>query len=164
MEKATGTIPEANYKALKTITEKLKGHDIDWVLIGSTNLALQGVDVEVHDIDLITDQQGGERMAELLKEYITKPFEYSEKGPFRSYYSILDIHGIKAEIIAEMQYKLRSGEWSDKSRVAEKKMIEYQGLEVPVWDLKKEYEDYNLMGREEKAQKIKEFMDEGIKT
>jgi hypothetical protein len=159
MDKAIGTIPNTHYLALNTIIKKLKDHDVNWVLIGSANLALQGVDVEVHDIDLVTDQASGKKMAALLKEYITKPVEYSEKGPFRSYYGIMDVNGVKAEIIIELQHKLSTGKWSDKSRITEKEMLEYKGLAIPVMPLKIEYDAYKLMGREEKARKIKEFLD-----
>lgn len=43
-------ISSKNITALKTLHDKLSG--IDWRLIGSTNLALQGVDIETKDIDV----------------------------------------------------------------------------------------------------------------
>jgi hypothetical protein len=152
-------IPEQHFKALEIIVNTLKGTGIDWAVIGSTNLALQGVDVEVHDIDLLTDKTGACKASEAFKEYIVKPVEYKEKGSFKSYNGLFKIEGIDIEVIGEIQHKLPNGEWSKKSRIDDKLLITYHGLHIPLTPLRAEYEAYKSMGRLEKAEKIKQVLD-----
>jgi len=159
MEKAAGAIPETHYKALEIIIDKFKGHNIEWMVFGSANLALQGVNVEVHDIDLATDKESLEKAAELLKEYMTKPVNYREKGPFKSYNSAFKINGVDIELIYELQHKLRTGGWAETNQMPKKKIFEYKGLQIPLTPLEIEHQAYELMGRVEKARKVKEFLE-----
>ena len=50
----------ANYhfKVLEKIMNRLEDKPIIWVLTGSLGMALQGVPVQVHDIDIQTDKEG----------------------------------------------------------------------------------------------------------
>ena len=48
------------------------------ILSGSTSLALQQVDIEVHDIDIVTDKYEAIALENILKEYEIKEMEYSE--------------------------------------------------------------------------------------
>jgi hypothetical protein len=44
----------------KIVYNKLKDHKINFMIVGSTSLILQGIDVKANDIDIITDKKGAE--------------------------------------------------------------------------------------------------------
>lgn len=161
-------IPKNNIKTLKILVKKLSNKKINWAIIGSTNLALQGVDVTANDIDILTNKEGAFLIGKLLKEFTIKPIEYKESERFKSYYGLFEINNIKIEIMGDLQYKIPKGDlWSKKSRLSKKIIIKYQGLNIPVISLEQGYIAYSKMGRIEKANKIKEVLDKNsikIKT
>ena len=59
--------------ALKIIYKKLKKEKINWVLVGSINLALQGIKIRTKDIDILTDKKGAFKINKLFKEYEVEP-------------------------------------------------------------------------------------------
>jgi hypothetical protein len=71
--------------ALRIICDKLTQRDIRWVLMVSTSLALQGVNITPLDIDILTDKNGAYEINELLKSYEVQPVEYRQLRRLRSY-------------------------------------------------------------------------------
>jgi D-hexose-6-phosphate mutarotase len=74
---------------------------------GSLSLALQGIDVEPHDIDLLTDRQGAYRINAMLKKYEKKRVGYSETEKLSSYFGVFEIQGVKVEVMGD--YRERQG-------------------------------------------------------
>ena len=69
---------EAQYLAtLRKIYSCLKDGKVIWVITGSLGMALQGIDLEVHDIDIQTDQQGAFEIESKFPENIIEPVRYS---------------------------------------------------------------------------------------
>ena len=63
-------------ETLRWIVERLEAPTLpplDWALTGSTALALQGVDVVAHDIDLQTNAEDAYRAEDRLKEFVVTP-------------------------------------------------------------------------------------------
>jgi predicted nucleotidyltransferase len=54
-------------RVLKIISKKLENQKIKWVLVGSTSLALQGVNIKPKDIDILTDDEGVFKFNEIFK-------------------------------------------------------------------------------------------------
>jgi hypothetical protein len=152
-------IPENNLRALKLIADKLAGKQIIWALIGSTNLALQGVDVETHDIDLLTTKEGALEIAKLFKEYETEPVKYSESEYVKSYRGIFTIGGVRVDVAGDMQHKTSDGNWVSGTRLTKLITLKVRDFTLPAMDLKHEHQAYLSMGRIEKAKKIKEVLD-----
>lgn len=46
--------------------------DVSWAIDGSTSLALQGIDLNPHDIDILTDSMGAYRIQEAYRSSIIK--------------------------------------------------------------------------------------------
>ena len=92
-------IPENTFQALKIISEKLNGKGINWVLIGSTNHALQGVDVKPNDIDILTDKEGAYAIGEALKEYVIEEVHIKESETMKSHYGKFNINDVEVEIL-----------------------------------------------------------------
>lgn len=153
-------IPKNIIKALKVILEKLRNKNINWAIVGSTNLTLQGVDIEPHDIDILTDKEGAFSIGDVLKEYAVKPIQYKESDRFKSYYGLFKIQDVEVEIMGDLQSKIpKSSLWTETSRLSAKVFVKFQDLKIPVISLEQEYKAYSKMGRSQKAKKIKEALD-----
>jgi hypothetical protein len=55
--------------AIKIIHEKLEKNNIKWALIGSTNMAIQGIDVKPRDLDIIVQLKDLSKMQEIFSGY-----------------------------------------------------------------------------------------------
>jgi len=54
---------------LKIIAEKLDNANILWMLIGSTNLSLQGLDILPRDLDITITHKQIKKAREIFSEY-----------------------------------------------------------------------------------------------
>ncbi len=153
---------QALLRALDTISGRLRGKGVRWALIGSTSLALQGVDLEPEDIDILTDRVGAFRMGLLLKEFETKPISFGELDIFRSYFGKYEIHGVRVEVMGDLEI-CTDGEWVDIShRLESPGMVTARGMEIPVSPLEEQLEAYETIGRKKdqaKIEKIKQVLD-----
>ena len=146
---------------LKNICEKLSNTDIKWVVIGSLSLALQGVDVEPHDIDILTDKEGIYAINTLLKEYEVEGVTYEQSEFFCSYRSRYRIGNINIEVIAELEEK-HNGKWVSLSdRLEDQIYVNIDNLRVLISSLEKQLSSYEKSKRPQdvfKTQKIREFL------
>jgi hypothetical protein len=151
---------EARYfEVLGIILSRLKHLTHPWAVTGSLGLFLQGVEVDVHDIDLQSTKEGAFAIERALGEYKVHPVEYLESKKIRSFFGELGINGIKVEIMGDVQKDIGSG-WTPPSDLSA--WIHWEDvdeLSVPVLDLELEYEAYQILGREEKAEKIRNALD-----
>ncbi|MEK6822703.1 MAG: hypothetical protein AABY13_02650, partial [Nanoarchaeota archaeon] len=56
-------------QVIRIIHEKMRGNHIMWVLVGSTNLQLQGMHVAPRDLDIVIQHKDLEKVRELFSEY-----------------------------------------------------------------------------------------------
>lgn len=144
-------------QTLKLLCKNLQDSDVRWILAGSLSLALQGVDVEPNDIDIITDSQGAFRINEILKKYEKKKVEYSEIGRISSYFGIFEMQGVKVEVMGDYRERQRT-KWINLSkRLENPNIIEIDGTRVLVSRLEDQLASYRTMARPkdvEKARKI----------
>ena len=146
-------------EALKLIGQRLNNQGIKWMVVGGTSLALQGVDVESHDIDILTNEEGAFRIAELLKEYEVEPMRFKCSELFRSYLGEFEIKGVKVEVMGDLEAKM-GGKWV-RVEVIPHESVEVEGVEIPVPSLREQLKAYEMLGREkdkEKMQKIREVL------
>jgi len=94
-----GLLPAPLGRALMVVLDSLADCASPWALGGSTGSALQGVPVEPHDLDLLTDEPGAAVLATHLQEYLTTPITWSENGPYASFWGQAQINGVLVEII-----------------------------------------------------------------
>lgn len=59
--------------SLSAFLEIVEGKKIDWWLGGSAALAVRGINVVPHDIDLVTDESGALELGEILKDCLVEP-------------------------------------------------------------------------------------------
>jgi hypothetical protein len=116
-------------------------------------MRLQGVPVEVHDIDIQTNKQGAYAIEEALNGFVSQPVCFVESGNIRSHFGKLLMSGIAVEIMGDIQKRLESGNWEQPVDITLHRCWAVLGdLCIPVLDLTYEYEAYRKMGRVEKAE------------
>lgn len=130
------------------------------ILSGSTSLYLQGVDIEVHDVDIVTDEDGSKYLDDLLKDYCVKKMEYSSTEKYKSYFGIYEIDNVKVEIMGEFQYRLKNGDWSKPNHTNEIYNYKYNNEEIQVLKLEQELIEYENSGKTNTIIKIKEKLKE----
>jgi hypothetical protein len=153
-------------KALQVIATRLKGEDIRWVVITSCALALQGLDIQPEDIDILTDTTGHKKIDLILDEFkMTLP----QKSSYESVISNFLIEGRPVEVISN--FKVKSAK--DNHCYLADRLIEYShnielfDVEIPCLTLSKSIELYTWMGREKdeaKIIKIEHFLNQSSKS
>lgn len=152
-------------KTLKFIVSRLGNQKINWALSGSLGLALRGVKIKTHDIDIISNKKGAYKIARLLKNYEFKKLKFSRTGLFASYYGKAKINGMIVDIAGNLRKKLLDGTWTKDSSLRHKEFFNFQGIKIPVLSLEREYKTYfNNRSRKrlKTAQKIKEFLNNSL--
>jgi hypothetical protein len=112
-------------------------------LAGSLSLALQGINVEPHDIDVLTDRQGAFRINAMLKKYEKKAVEYAETEKVSSFFGIFEIQGVKVEVMGDYREK--------------PKIIEVDEIRIPVSSLEDQLVSYRRLKRTKDAEKIRKI-------
>jgi len=144
---------------LRVIYAHLADSKVIWVVTGSLGMALQGVKVEVHDIDLQTDPAGVYEIERLLSEFVTIPVRYVASERIRSHLGKLEINDVKVEIIGGVQKRLDDETWEEPVRVESyRRWVELEGMRIPVLSLAYEYQAYLRMGRIEKAEMLRRWL------
>jgi hypothetical protein len=149
---------------LQEIYKRLKTCNIPWAITGSFGMALQGMDMDVHDIDLQTDQRGAYEIESRFSAYVVTPVHYRSSERIRSYLGALAIDDIKVEIMGAIQKRIDEHRWEEIVKVEKyRKWVEIEGMQIPVLSLEYEYQAYLKMGRVEKAEMIKDWLQSGDK-
>ena len=131
--------------------------DFQYAIRGTAGLVLQGLEMNVDDIDLLCDRETAEVCNDLLAEYVLEEVAYQESPKFKSYFGKLKINGILVEVMGKWQIKDPKGNWSQPFNAAEKERteIELKGQKVWVTNLETELAMFAKMGRWTALQKIK---------
>lgn len=144
---------------LRKIYARLNDRNVNWVVTGSLGFALQGVPVEPNDIDIQTDREGAYEIDRLFSEFVTKRVKFSSTERIRSHFGELIIDGIKVEIMGDIQKRLEDGSWENPVDLGRhKRVIELEGIQVPVLSLEYEYQAYLKLGRIEKAEVLRKWL------
>ena len=129
------------------------------MVTAGVSLALQGMDLQPSDLDLQSDADAAYAIEARLAEFVTHPVRWRESQRIRSHFGALEIGGIKVEIMGGVEHRLEDGSWLASPGTASiTRWIEYEGLRLPVTDLSYEAGAYTLLGREEKARIIRDFL------
>jgi hypothetical protein len=147
-------------RALRTFHLRLETSGVNWVVTGSLGMALQGMDIAVHDMDIQTDKAGAYEIEWRLSEYAVKPVRYTASDRMRSYLGLLELDGVQVEVMGDIQKRLGDQTWEEPVRVERyKQWVDIDGLRIPVLSLDYEYEAYRAMGRSEKAEMLRKWLE-----
>ena len=122
---------------------------------------MQGMDAEVHDLDLQTDAAGAYAIERCLSEFVTRPVRFCEAARIRSHLGALSVHGILVEIMGDVQKRTEDGTWEEPPDLQLRtQWVQAFGMQLPVMSLEWEHQAYLKLGRAEKAQRIKRHLEE----
>ena len=153
-------IRREHLNVLRKIYSRLQGRQLNWVITGSLGMALQGMELNVHDIDIQTDRQGVYEIEKLFAENVVTPVYFRESESIRSHFGALDIQGVRVEIMGNLQKRLEDQTWEEPVKVERWRCwVEIDGMRIPVLSLEYEYQAYLQMGRIEKVQMLKDWLD-----
>jgi len=146
-------------KVLCKINTRLNITSVNWAVTGSFSFALQGVPVEPNDIDIQTDKRGAYEIERYFSEFMTKRVTLSSTEKIRSYFGELMINGIKVEIMGDIQKSLEDGSWENPVDLEHhKRVVQVEGMQVPVLSLEYEYQAYLKLGRVDKAEMLRNWL------
>ena len=154
------SIPEKDlFKCIKFLVENFSSLDELWAFTGSLGQYIQGMKINPHDIDIQTDRLGAYAINKLLSNYCVEQVYFKESEKIKSYFGVFKIDSVKIEVMGDMQ-KLVNDSWTFKTDLKSTILIvNWKGLKIPVMDLEYELQAYNDMGRFERAEKIKSFLE-----
>jgi hypothetical protein len=152
-------IDPGHLAVLREIHARLDDSSVNWVITASLNLALQGVPVEVHDIDLQTDEAGAYEIERRFADFVTRKVRFSEAKAIRSHFGELMIDGIKVEIMGAVQIRREDGSWAQAPDLDQhKQVVEVAGIPIPVLSLEYELTGYQKLGRVEKVDLLRSWL------
>jgi|SRR5690348_11517615 len=145
--------------ALREIEARLRGSGVRWALTGSASVALHGVPVAAHDIDVQTDAAGAYALAGRFAEAVTRPVAFSEAGRIRSHFGALRLYGVTVEIMGDIAKRLPAGRWEEPVDLnAHARFVEAHGLRLPVLALEYEAGAYRMLGRIQTADLLERWL------
>lgn len=123
-------------RVLRKICERLSNTGINWALTGSCSFALQGIDVEPHDIDVQTNKTGAYKIENLFSEFLTSKIVFSSAERIRSYFGVLMIDEIKVEIMGDIEILREDRSWEEPIDLnLHKQIVEVEEMKIPVISL-----------------------------
>jgi len=145
---------------LRKLFTRLNNTNINWTVTGSLGFALQGVPIEVHDIDIQSTEEDVYKIERLFSECVIRKVAFSVDEKIRSHFGALMIDGIKVDIMGDIQKKSEDGTWENPPDLnRHKKIVEIEGMHVPVLSLEYEYHAYLKLGRIETAEKLRKCLE-----
>jgi hypothetical protein len=158
-------INEQFKNAIKEIYSALESSLCPWAIIGSTNLALQGMDVNPRDLDLVM-RLGDLRIAsQKFQKY--NPSEIKELFPDSkdpawtaklkkcpAYDIHFNIGDVKVQILGERN----NGDYVNKLRTHQLTYVSLKGSQIPCLTLEAEAQAYEDTHRPEKDRRVRDFL------
>lgn len=147
-------------KVLRKLYARLKETNISWAVVGSLGLALQGVPVKTHDIDIRSDMTGVYKIENLFSDYSCKKVTFSPSERVRSHFGTLEIDGITVEIMGNLQFRNKDGTWEKLEDFTKHlHIIQIESMEIPVLSLEYEHTAYLRLGRTARAALINQWLE-----
>lgn len=134
---------------LRTIIQRLAASDIAYRVVGGTALALRGLPVPVHDLDLEMSVADVYRFGDLFSPYALEPVAWRETADVRSHFGRFEIGGMVVEAMGGLEWR-RGDRWVP-SMLATADTADLDGLAVPVPELEEDVLAYLRRGRLERA-------------
>jgi hypothetical protein len=160
-EQAVRGLDRRQVGALKRLCRLLPLDRVNWALTGSAGHALQGVPVEVHDIDVQTDKVGAYAVAAALADDAVEPVRFIESGVMKSHLGRFRLDGVLIEVMGAVQTRTPGSEWLPTMNPADHRLLVPlgdEGLQVPVLSLGYEAEAYDRIGRRARAQLLRQHL------
>lgn len=154
------TLPLAILETLKILHARLAVAPFPWAITGSVGMALQGMALAPRDIDLQSDRAGAYAIQDLLAEFVEQPVALRESEEMRSHFGALRVGAVTVEIMGDVARRGPDGAWQAPPALAAIiRRVALAGMDLPVLDLAHEYQAYLAMGRTERAEEIRRWLE-----
>lgn len=144
-------------KAIKIIHKLMNENKIKWALIGSTNMQLQGINVNPHDLDIVVQLKDLEKIREIFSDYNASAVKKLKPLTDEPSWEVkLKIKNVKVQILGERD----TGEYVSKllaNKLTKKKIDD---IKIPCFTLEAEAQSYTETNRKHKAHLIQEFLEQ----
>lgn len=145
--------------AISSIACRLADVVEPWAFTGGVGQWLQGMPVSPDDIDIQTTESGAYVIEEALRLNTLEPVRWLESQRIRSHFGRGQFENWTVEIMGDVQKKLPGDEWTDppviESLVCD---VEMSCGEFPAMALRHDPAAYDLLGRPEKAERIRSYL------
>ena len=118
--------------ALLVLLQKLEGQNVNWWLVGSAALAIRGLKIVPHDIDLCLDDASAHTLGVLLEDRLIEPVQ-DVRGWVSNWFGRAFLHA-RIEWVGGVDEHLDDDEVSDFGPIAasRKETITWHGYEIQV--------------------------------
>lgn len=137
--------PEKFEKTIVFLADLLKDHQ--YAFRGTASLVLQGLEMNVADIDVLADKRTALICNQILEKFLLEPVEYKESEKFKSYFGRFEINAIPVEIMGEWRIKDSQGNWSQTFNASERMKIIFQKKQIWLTSFETELAVFAKMGR-----------------
>jgi len=153
-------IEERHLRALGVLYRALKDSDVSWLVTASLNLALHGLPVQVHDIDVVTDKAGAYEIERRFQAYSVQPVRWRVSQRIRSHFGVLSVEGVSVEIMGDVEMYDEVHGWQPTPGLASNaEIVALRGMSIPVRSLKAEWAAYVRLGRAERAHLVQRWLE-----
>lgn len=141
--------------AIKLIHKRLEDNQIRWALVGSTNLKLQGIEVEPQDLDIVIQHKDLENVSKIFEEYSASAVKKIETLSGDDIWEVnAEINGIEIQFFGGDEKEI----YVSKLLASKISMAKLQNIEIPCFTLETESQAYKETNREHKAKLIQQFL------
>ena len=152
-------IPPDYLAVLRKLYNQLEETDIVWVLTGSLGLAIKGIPLTPHDIDIQTDRAGVYEFARIFADDLEQEPFFWETQHTQSWVAKFEMDGIQVEVMGDMRHRDEDGDWDDPPNLeAVRLYIQVAEMRIPTLSLEFEEDAYRSMGRYDKASLIAQYL------
>jgi hypothetical protein len=150
-----GKRPAKFVKTLGLLARQLEG--TQYAIRGTAGIVLQNIEMNVEDIDIVTDGKTAQKCNELLADFVTKEVSYSESPKYKSYFGQFKINDILVEVYGDWQIKNPKGDWSPIFNAADSQrtLVTVEDFAIYVTRIETELSMFVAMGRWTAYHKIK---------
>jgi hypothetical protein len=155
-------LPDTHADALRDVARRLGRVGVRWAVTGSAGHRLQGVPVEVHDLDIQTDEPGAWTADENLADVAVRRLTRWESTTMSSLFGRYRVAGIDVEIMGGIRHRAsQESPWDEPVQLSGPAVLWVQahGMRLPVMSLSHEVVAYQNMGRHDRARLLALYLD-----
>jgi hypothetical protein len=148
--------------ALREVARRLGKAGVRWAVSGSAGHRLQGVPLEVHDLDIQTDERGAWTADESLADVAVQRLSHWESTTMSSLFGRYRVAGIDVEIIGGIRHRAsQESPWDEPVQLSGPAVLWVQahGMRLAVMSLSHEVLAYQNMGRHDRARLLARHLD-----
>lgn len=142
-------------RALRVVARIMNESHVQYVVIGSSNMAIQGMEVDPGDLDIAVSKDDLGKIDKLFSEHVVSLAEFKESTRGGQYWRLeLGIGGFEVEVIGERDDDI----YVEKMLAGTTIIVDVNNTKVPCLQLEAEADAYAETNRLQKAETIRKFL------